>query len=95
MDHMPEALETWSVRIILADGATVERVREAITPHSRRIALVALTSDDDVRLTFAVEIPRRFDIAALTEGLRAAGARSVTWLESFVRVRRNNRLARS
>ena len=73
-------LETWSVRIALADGATIERVRETITPHCRRIALVALTSDEDVRLTFAVEIPRRFDIAALTEGLRAVGARSVTWL---------------
>src|SRR5438874_2294930 len=74
------ALETWSIRIALADGATVERVREAITPHCRKIALVALTRDEDTRLTFAVELPRRFDITALTEGLRAAGARSVTWL---------------
>src|SRR5919197_6121157 len=34
------AFETWSIRILLAHGATVEQVRAALTPHGRRIALV-------------------------------------------------------
>jgi putative Mg2+ transporter-C (MgtC) family protein len=72
-------LETWSVRITLADGATPEQVRAALRPHCHKLSLVQLTTDADTDLTYAVEIPRRFDITALTEGLRDAGARTVTW----------------
>jgi hypothetical protein len=57
-------------------------VRAALAPYCRKITLVHLASDEDTRLTFAVELPRRSDIMALTGGLRAAGARRVTWLEA-------------
>jgi hypothetical protein len=76
------ALETWSISVTLTDGTTPEQVRAALAPYCRRIALVHLTRDEDTRLTFAVEMPRRFDITVLTEGLRTAGARRVTWLEA-------------
>ena len=76
------ARESWSISITLGDGATPEQVRAALAPYCRKIALVHLSRDEDTRLTFAVEMPRRFDITALTDGLRAAGAQRVTCLEA-------------
>src|SRR5205823_2820982 len=43
-------LETWSIRLTLAQGATVEQVRAALTPHCRKVALVQLSRDEDTRL---------------------------------------------
>jgi uncharacterized membrane protein YhiD involved in acid resistance len=76
------ARESWSISITLGDEATPEQVRAALAPYCRKIALVHLARDEDTRLTFAVELPRRSDIMALTDGLRAAGARRATWREA-------------
>lgn len=75
------ALETWSIRVTLADGALLERLRQVIAAHSRKVALMALLQDEDdrIRLTFSVEMPRHFNITAVTAELRAAGARAITW----------------
>jgi hypothetical protein len=76
------ARESWSINITLGDRVTPEQVRAALAPYCRKIALVHLARDEDTRLTFAVEMPRRFDITALADSLRAAGAQRVSFLEA-------------
>ena len=71
--------DTWTLGVVLGGEATVEEVRRVLAPHCRKVALVGLTSDREVRATFSVEAPRRTDVAAVSERLRAAGARSVAW----------------
>ena len=75
------ALETWTIRVTLDNGATLERLRTVIVAHGRKVALTALTrsEDDEVRLSFAVELPHHFDIVAITAQLRASGARTIIW----------------
>lgn len=71
--------EIWTLGVTLEEGATVKQVRKVVAPHCRKITVAGLTSDRQVRVMFSVEMPRHPDIAAVTEQLRTAGVRSVTW----------------
>jgi putative Mg2+ transporter-C (MgtC) family protein len=72
-------VQTWSIQVTLADGASIELLRDAIETFCHRVTLDSLVSDGETRLTFHVEVRHALDIHLLTERLRAAGARSVTW----------------
>ena len=73
------SLETWTIHATLDDGATFDRLRAVLAPHCRKVGLQALAWDETRRVTVSVEIKHHFDIAAITEELRAAGARTVMW----------------
>ncbi len=78
--HFPRrARETWTIRVTLADDVpldeAISHIRRTLASQSHRIALETLAQEAETRLTFAAVMPRQFDIAALTERVRAAGAR--------------------
>ena len=75
------AWETWTVRLTLDAGATLPPLYGALTPHCRKVSLVSLEQGEDgrTRLAFAVQLPHRSDLVALTAELRAAGAQLIAW----------------
>lgn len=80
--HFPRrALEPWTIRLTLTEGATLQPLNDVLTPRCNKVSLVRLAQSDsgDMRLTFVVEVPHHFDIMALMADLRAAGARLVEW----------------
>jgi putative Mg2+ transporter-C (MgtC) family protein len=73
------ALESWAIDVTLGKQATVEQLHAILAPGCRKIALLRLAQGEETSLTFGVEVPRKADIVALSNSLRAAGARTVTW----------------
>jgi len=80
--HFPRrALEAWVVHLSFSGDTTLQSLHDALMTHCRKVSLVELEQDDDVqtRIVFAVELPHRFDIMALTAALHEAGGRLIAW----------------
>lgn len=73
------ALETWRIAMTLDDEAGFGHMRRVLEPHCRKVGLESLTWNPPRSMTVAIEIRHHFDIAAVSEELRAAGARTVAW----------------
>ena len=80
--HLPRRMrETWVLQVTLDKGATAGALRAALSASCDKATLEALELDEagDTHLTFTAEAGHGFDIAALTQTMRAAGARAVLW----------------
>lgn len=75
------ALEAWVVRLSFSGDATLQSLYDALMTHCRKASLLELEQDENNQtcVVFAVELPHRFDIMALTAALRAAGGSRVAW----------------
>jgi len=75
------AQEAWVVRLSFSGDVTLQSLHDALMTHCRKVSLVELEQDEDKQtcVVFAVELPHRFDIMALTATLRAAGGSRVAW----------------
>jgi putative Mg2+ transporter-C (MgtC) family protein len=81
--HLPRHLLTeWTIRVTLAEGTTIDAMRDAVETHCRRAWLEGLESSNETQLIFAADLPHSADIDAINTRIRAAGARVVSWQSS-------------
>lgn len=70
---------TWVVELTLTEGASLHALRTALDSVSHQVTVDRLVFAESTRVTLVADTRRRFDIEALTQRLREAGAQSVIW----------------
>ncbi len=79
MNFPRRSLDTWIMHITAQDGTAQGRIDGVLAATGRRPTLVALEFDDQLRLTYSIDLSRHANLMELSGHLRTAGAESVTW----------------
>jgi putative Mg2+ transporter-C (MgtC) family protein len=78
--HLPRRMaNAWTLDVTLSDDRLMPQIKRILDETCRNATLESLESARETHLIYVAELPGTFDLATMTERLRAAGAHTVTW----------------
>lgn len=78
--HLPRRmLVSWEIRVTLPADTPIEVMTDVVCATCAKVTLDSLVLNEDAHLTFTAEASHAVDIITVTQRMREAGARTISW----------------